>query len=102
MPHGHCSCVLLPAVLRFNLGVNAAQQALVSEALERPGMPAADALLELLRDLGLPTTLRQVGVTEGQLPVIARTVIANRQQVRANPRPITTEAEALGILRSAW
>ena len=102
VPHGQCSCVLLPAVLRFNLAVNAAQQAMVSEALERPGMAAADAVQELLRDLGLPLTLREVGVTETQLPLIARTVLANRQQVATNPRPIGSEAEVREILNSAW
>ena len=94
--------MLLPAVLRFNSPVNAARQVLVAEALERPDLDASAALLGLLEDLGLPTTLRQVGVTPEQLPLIARTVKANAQHVRNNPRPIRTEAEVMGILDSAW
>jgi maleylacetate reductase len=102
VPHGHCSCVLLPAVLRFNKPVNADRQALVSDALERPGAEAAEALIGLLKDLGLPTRLQEVGVRREQLAQIARTVVANAQHVRANPRPIRTEAEVMGILESAW
>ena len=44
VPHGYTSCVMLPHVLRFNAPVNADRQALVSEALGRPGEPAADVV----------------------------------------------------------
>ena len=48
VPHGYTSCVMLPHVLRFNASVNADRQALVSEALGRPGTPAADAVALLI------------------------------------------------------
>ena len=62
VPHGYTSCVMLPHVLRFNSAVNADRQALVSEALGRPGDPAADVVAGLIAALGLPQTLRDVGV----------------------------------------
>ena len=62
VPHGYTSCVMLPHVLRFNAPVNAERQAWVSEALGRPGVPAADAVAALIAGLGLPGTLRDVGV----------------------------------------
>ena len=34
VPHGHCSCVMLPSVLRWNCSVNAAQQTVVAQASE--------------------------------------------------------------------
>ena len=55
VPHGYTSCVMLPHVLRFNAPVNADRQALVSEALGRPGEPAADVVAALIAGLGLPT-----------------------------------------------
>ena len=101
VPHGHCSCVLLPAVLRYNKPVNEPQQRLVAEALDKPGGDASEALLDLLRALGVPTTLREVGITRDQFPKIAGTVLANGY-VRTNPRPIQTESEIVEILEYAW
>src|SRR5580692_6359677 len=71
VPHGYTSCVMLPHVLRFNHSVNAERQARVSEALGRPGHPAADAVAELINALGLPMRLRDVGVKADQLDRIA-------------------------------
>ncbi|MDQ8727184.1 iron-containing alcohol dehydrogenase [Bradyrhizobium sp. LHD-71] len=101
VPHGHCSCVLLPATMRFNSAMNEHRQAIVSEALERPGQPAADALLDLLEELGLPRRLRDVGVKREQLEPIARTVVASGQ-ARFNPRPIRDESDVMQILETAW
>ena len=44
VPHGHTSCIMLPAVMRWNKSVNAEQQALVSVAMGQPGKDAADVL----------------------------------------------------------
>lgn len=101
VPHGHCSCVLLPNVLRFNKDHNAAQQKLVSEALERPGMDAADAVSELIDDLGLPKRLRDVGIKREHFDQIARDSMHN-MLVRNNPRPINQVADSLAILELAW
>ena len=101
VPHGHCSCVLLPATLRFNKPWTQERQALIAELLGRPGADAADALLELLHELGQPTTLREVGVTREQLPQIARTVVASGH-ASGNPRPVEREEDIMEILETAW
>lgn len=101
VPHGHCSCVLLPATLRFNKDWTRERQALIAELLGRPDADSADALLELLRELGQPTTLREVGVTRDQLPQIARTVVASGH-ASGNPRPIEREEDIMEILETAW
>lgn len=101
VPHGHCSCVLLPAVLRYNKPINEPQQRLVAEALDMPGGDASEALLGLLRELGVPTTLREVGITRDQFPRIAETVLANGY-VRTNPRPIQAASEIVEVLDYAW
>ena len=72
VPHGYTSCVMLPHVLRFNHPVNADKQARVSEALGRPGEPAADVVAGLIAGLGLPTRLRDVGVKPEQLDLHRR------------------------------
>src|SRR3546814_20335300 len=71
VPHGHTSSVMLPGVLRWNRSVNAERQAMVSDALGRPGMDAAAARAELIADLGPPGRLRDVGAGEDQLDPIA-------------------------------
>jgi len=101
VPHGHCSCVLLPAVLRYNKSVNAEQQRKVSLALDAPDEDASEALLSLLRELGVPTTLRDVGIRRDQFDGIARTVLENGY-VRTNPRPIESAAGIVDVLDLAW
>src|SRR5207237_9970564 len=42
IPHGHTSCIMLPAVMRWNKPVNAERQALVAAAMGYPGEEAAE------------------------------------------------------------
>jgi maleylacetate reductase len=101
VPHGYTSCVMLPHVLRFNATVNAARQALVSEALGHPGKPAADAVAALIASLGLPGTLRDVGVKPEQLDAIARQSMHDRW-VHTNPRKIDGPPAVRQLLDAAW
>lgn len=101
VPHGRCSCVMLPAVMRWNHAVNAERQAWVAEALGRPDGEAAEALHDLIAGLGQPTRLRDVGVREDQLDRIAEGAMENHM-VRTNPRPITAPAQIREILEMAW
>lgn len=100
VPHGYTSCVMLPAVLRWNAPATADAQRDIAEALGAPGAAAADTLAALLDDLGMPRTLADVGVTPEQWPQIAERALAN-PVVRANPRPITTAADVMEILALA-
>jgi len=101
VPHGYTSCVMLPPVLRYNATVNADRQAWVSEALGRPGISAADAVAELVADLGLPGTLRAVGVNSEQLDRIAEESMHDRW-VHTNPRKIAGPADVRVLLDAAW
>src|ERR1043166_9410298 len=82
VPHGYTSCVMLPHVLRFNHEVNAERQALVSEALGEPDVPAADVVAGLIADLGLPGRLRDVGVKPEQLDAIAEHAMHRSEERR--------------------
>ena len=101
VPHGYTSCVMLPHVLRFNFAVNAERQKLVSEALGRGGVPAADVLAELIADLGLPRTLREVGVDAQLLDRIAAESMHDRW-IHTNPRKIDGPAVVRELLDAAW
>ncbi len=101
VPHGYTSCVMLPHVLRFNEPVNAARQAMVAEALGKPGMKAADAVADLIAALGLPGTLRAVGVKPGQMDAIARQSMHDRW-VHTNPRKIDGPPVVRQLLDAAW
>lgn len=101
VPHGYTSCVLLPNVLQYNQSVNADRQALVSESLGQPSRPAADLITALVKDLGMPSTLREVGVQRQDFDAIARGSMENLF-VRGNPRPISTPEDLKEILEMAW
>ncbi len=100
VPHGYTSCVMLPAVMRWNEPVTAERQRDIATALGRPDDSAAHAVASLIADLGLPRTLGEVGIHEDQLPEIAERALVN-PVVRANPRPIRTVEDVMEILRLA-
>ena len=101
VPHGYTSCVMLPPVLRFNEPLNAERQAWVSEALGRPGEKAGDVVAALVAELGLPGTLRDVGVKLEQLDRIAEESMHDRW-VHTNPRRIDGPPAVRGLLDAAW
>ena len=110
VPHGHTSCVMLPATMRFNATYTARQQAWVAELLgadtramtpAEASAAAADAVLRLVRDLGQPATLREVGVGREDFVAIAADALQDLI-VASNPRPVRSEADVVALLESAW
>lgn len=100
VPHGYTTCVMLPNVLRYNAGVNAHRQAIVAEALGRPGAEAAQVVAELVAELGLPRTLREVGVGPERFREVAEHAMHDRW-IHTNPRPIRGPDDVEAILRLA-
>jgi maleylacetate reductase len=101
VPHGHTSCVMLHAVLRWNAAVNAERQRALSEAMGAPDRPASDLVRELVAGLDQPTTLRAVGIKRENLEEIARRALSYHP-VKVNPRPIKTTEDVKEILELAW
>jgi maleylacetate reductase len=101
VPHGYTSCVMLPHVLRFNYPVTAERQKRVSEALGRPGEPAAEVLAALISELGLPRTLRDVGVSADLLGRIAEESM-HEPWIHTNPRKIEGPSTVRQLLDAAW
>lgn len=100
VPHGYTTCVMLPSVLRYNESVNAHRQALISEAMGQAGRPAADVVSDLIQSLGMPSTLKEVGVEADRFGLIAKNALRARW-VHANPRRISGVDDVLEILRMA-
>jgi len=101
VPHGHTSCVMLHAVLKWNAAVNAERQKALSEAMGMPSRPACDLVRELVAGLDQPTTLRAVGIKRDNLDEIARRALSYHP-VQVNPRPIKTTDDVKEILELAW
>jgi alcohol dehydrogenase class IV len=96
--------------MAFNRPSTLDRQALLAEAMgiearrmtaEDGATAAAHQVETLVRRLGLPMRLRDVGVPESTLQVIAAHT-AGDFVVRTNPRPIQSQEEILGLLRAAW
>ena len=100
VPHGYTSCVMLPAVLRYNRTANLARQRMVAEAMGHPREDAADVIAAFIADLRLPGRLADVGVTREQFAMIA-THAMHESWLHTNPRKITSPEQVLEILEAA-
>jgi maleylacetate reductase len=97
VPHGYTSCVMLPAVMRWNKPVNAERQKLVAEAMGQPGKDAADVLDGFIRGLGMPRSLQDVHVGPEHFDRIAELAMPY-PWIKRNPRPIESPAQVREIL----
>ncbi|KAK3670453.1 hypothetical protein LTR78_009694 [Recurvomyces mirabilis] len=109
--HGETSCILSPAVCKYNTSANAAQQKKVCEILwsepsvaelfEKVGLGKAAELGDLLgavvKALGMPSTLKEVGVGEEKFDQLATNALTDHW-VLTNPRPITTKEQVREVL----
>lgn len=98
VPHGHTSCVMLPAAMRWNEPANSDRQRKVAEALG--GSNAAEALRALIAGIGMPGTLAEVGVSEADFGPISEGAMKT-PWVPRNPRPIAGPADIVEILKLA-
>ncbi len=100
IPHGYTSCIMLPAVMRWNRDANPERQALISAAMARPGDDAGDVLDEFIEGLGMPRSLSAVEVGPEHFDRIAEQSMAT-PWVPHNPRPIPGPSEVREILEIA-
>jgi maleylacetate reductase len=97
LPHGAMNALTLAPALRFNEAVVPDAVASLGRALDAEDAPVR---VEELAELGGFRRLRDFGVAEEDLPLLAEEVVA-RPGARANPRPVTA-ADAEELLRSIW
>ena len=100
IPHGHTSCIMLPAVMRWNKPANAARQALVSAAMDHPGEDAAEVLDAFIAGLGMPRSLAAVKVGRDSFDRMAEQAMGT-PWVPRNPRRIDGPAQVREILEMA-
>ncbi len=110
VPHGDANAIMLPHTMRFNSEASADRQALIAQAMgiDTAGMSdhtaalaAADAVENLRDSLGLPGRLRDVGVPEEGLELIAAATLHDRS-LATNPSPVTDAGPIMSVLRSSW
>jgi alcohol dehydrogenase class IV len=99
--HGHTSCVMLPSVMRFNRDAVEGPLRRIAQAFDQPQADAADLVQDLIRSLGLPTTLREVKVEREQFDRIAASAMQS-PMVLANPRPISHPDQVKEIIDMAF
>ena len=110
VPHGDANAIMLPHSMRFNAEASADRQALIAQAMgidtagmsdHSAAMAAADAVEDLRNSLGLPGRLRDVGVPEEGLELIAAATLQDRS-LATNPTPVTDAGPIMSVLRSSW
>jgi maleylacetate reductase len=97
LPHGAMNALALPAALRFNQPVAAAEIARLGEAI---GTHDPVSRVEALARLAGFERLRDLGVPKEDLEEIAEAAAA-RPGARANPRPVTPD-DVTQLLLSIW
>ena len=111
IPHGLTNSLVLPYVLRFNgpvagdlyaeiAPVIMPERRLPSDPIEITGV-LADYFLALAGSLGLQTSLRQMGILEVDLPMLARESMLQERLLINNPRELSF-TDALNIYQQAY
>ena len=100
IPHGHTSCIMLPAVMQWNESINESRQEKISQAMGSPGKPASELLRKLIGDLGMPTRLSDVNIDTKEFSLIAEKAMET-PWVPHNPRTISGPKDVLEILKLA-
>lgn len=99
--HGACNGALLPAVMDFIAPSRPREMQRIADLMGTPGERAADAVRELLRRIGAPATLRELGLAADLLESTAEIAFGIRRLMDGSPRPATA-AELRAIVRCAW
>ena len=100
IPHGHTSCIMLPAVMRWNKPANAGRQTMIASAMDAAGEDAGDVLDRFIAGLDMPRSLRAVNVGPEHFDRIAKQAMGT-PWVPRNPRPIPTPEVLREILELA-
>jgi alcohol dehydrogenase len=111
IPHGLSNALVLPHVLGFNASVAAPLYAELAPLVLGDSLRAGSELerteqfLQALADFsvrsGLPTRLRDAGVSEAMLPTLAADAMLQQRLLVNNPRTIN-EQQALAIYQAAY
>jgi aldehyde dehydrogenase (NAD+) len=110
VPHGIANSILLPHVMMYNMDEAADCYALVAEAMgvkekgmsdEEAGGAAVDAVFELTKRLGVPQSLREVGVEEEGLAEASELALSDGSIVY-NPKMVFEADEVISVYKKAF
>jgi alcohol dehydrogenase class IV len=107
VPHGLSNALVLPHVLRFNADACAAAYAELAPCAfpELQGRATAsafvDAIAALCAKVGLQPRLRDLGIPEDAVPMLAADAMKQTRLLVNNPRPLALE-DARTIYEAAW
>lgn len=112
IPHGLSNSLVLPHVMRFNIDVAYDLYAELApyiipgeEGRKGSNIHIAHKLISYIEDLigslGLPMTLKSVGVKEDMLPSLAKSCMLQKRILVNNPKHVH-ESDALAIYQSAY
>ena len=109
-PHGVANAVLLPYVMEFNADYTGEKFREIARAMGVKGVDemteteyrkaAIDAVKQLSADVGIPATLKEIGVKEEDLDALADAAMAD-VCTGGNPRPCTKEL-VLQVYKTAF
>ena len=109
--HGTAISLMMPAVMDFNLNANPEKFAAIASAMgetvndlsaTQAAVLAAEAVRLLIRELKMPSRLRDVGIKKSDLPGFADTVMQrSRHLIEINPRH-ADKSDLIAIYESAW
>lgn len=98
VPHGISNSLLLPYVMRYNVVADLEKFKEVAVAmgenveglsLREAADKAVEALTRLSIDIGIPTSIREVGVTADDLEMLANEATKQERLLNNNPRKLT-------------
>lgn len=100
VPHYFCTPVLMPAVLRWLAPATVEKQGQLANALGNQQASAADAFGALVKELGLPASLKDVGVEPAQFEQIAKLTM-HEIFIRGSARQVQSPQDIVEILQMA-
>lgn len=109
IPHGVTSCVVLPESMRFLSKRTGAAQAQLAEVFGVAGKTeaesaaaAADAVAQLVADLGLPGRLSETSAVREELPQLADAIYEELQEFNSPDVDLATPEALLVLLEKVW
>jgi alcohol dehydrogenase class IV len=108
-PHGIANALLLPYVMEFNLEAVPEKFRAIAEALgenvdglsvKKAAQKSVEVVKVLMKDLGLPTRLREVGINPAKFPQLVEDSMKSAN-ILQNPRSATAD-DILQLFQKAY
>jgi maleylacetate reductase len=99
VPHGFTSCIALPSVMAYNYDAVPREkyEAMAKAFGGTEAHEAPDLLRKFISDLGLPTTMGDVGLDRSSFDAIAKGTM-HEGWAKTNVRPVRGEEDVISIL----